>query len=115
MKKILLVLCMAFLCISLTACGGGGESSIPEGMSEDTYKAGENLLELVEDYITGDETATVASEKADDLASRFTGDDHNTTMLGMSAQLIASELLRPNPDLDSIKSERDRIKSYLGK
>lgn len=104
---------VSVLCFACTACGGG--NSIPEGMSEDDYHVGENLFEVVEDYIDRDKTASEAAEKIDDLSNRFSGVDHNTSMLQITAQSLSRKIVQPNPDLDSIKTERDEIKTYLGK
>ena len=84
-------------------------------MSEDDYHVGENLLEAVEAYIDGDKTASEAYDKINDLSNRFSGDDHNTSMLQITSESLSRKLLQPTPDLDSIKSERDEIKKYLGK
>lgn len=73
-KRIAIVATACPLLLFTTACG----SKIPKGMSEQTYNAGMQALEIEESYLNGEITANEAYKQLDivyDLIDTFEFDD----------------------------------------
>lgn len=111
MKKIIgFILCLG-LCVGLVGCG----SRIPEGMDKDDYEICKKILDTTNDYINGSINQDEAHSDLDSLIDRISNsnENHETTMISIIASEVSYGLLKPEVDIDDIKSNRDEIENYL--
>lgn len=90
MKKLFKLLLFCFIIIGTIGCSG---SSKPDGMSDETYKIGLEVLKTTDNYLDGkiDEKEAINSISiiTDDFIS---SDEHNDAMVSSNIKLITMSL-----------------------
>lgn len=91
MKKLFRILLFCFIIIGITGCSSG--SSKPDGMSDETYEFGLEVLKITDNYLDGkiDEKEALSSINliTDDFISIG---EHDDTMISTSIKLITMSL-----------------------
>ena len=111
MKKALSVI-LAVTLLFLTACGGG----IPKGMNKETYQAGKDALEIMQNYNSGKISKEDAKDRISVLRNRLeklelsgTEDISNTSI----ELILQSFSINLDAKGDTFK-DADKLKEKLG-
>lgn len=111
MKKITKILALSFICLMLVACGGK-----PEGMSDDAYETGIDILEITEKYLGAELEEKAAYDKVMFLNNQIdTGNmDYNKNV---DVSLCAYDIMKgiDKGKTDDVKVAQKELKSLLNK
>ena len=123
MKKKISIILVVILCLGLCACGSKG-SSIPKDMAESTYNIGIQALNLIDEYLSGNETTAKTQEIISELCDRVQELKPSEEFVGKYYD-VAIELTKINITLlnirlgtekaSSLKENRDNLAELLEK
>ncbi|MGX8850120.1 hypothetical protein [Amedibacillus sp. YH-ame10] len=107
MKKVTMIFFVCIISLFLIGCEGN------PGMNAHDYATGEEILNIVDDYLEGKKSGSETSRAISSLVDEFEEEDrHITSNVIMSAELIESSI-SAGESTSKIKEERDEMAGYL--
>lgn len=113
MKKLFRILLFCFISIGITGCSNG--SSKPDGMSDETYEFGLEVLKITDNYLDSKIDEKEALSSIDLITDDFISiGEHDDTMISTSIKLIKMSLDSNYGSYSKVEKARNGLAENLG-
>ena len=114
-KKIYIIIsCIAFIFVSILIYNILFVKSKPPGMSDQTFRAGCEIVNLTDKYLNVELTKTEAYNKISKIDDVLNNKDTSNLGVRIHSSSIMQELSTPYPDDNEILKDRNKLAGELG-